>query len=45
VEAVEAELKKGMCGNAKLSHWVGFLQGFYYHLSCCLHHILDLYTF
>ena len=22
-EAVEAELKKGMTGNAKLSHWVG----------------------
>ena len=22
-EAVEAELKKGMSGNAKLSHWVG----------------------
>ena len=23
-EAVEAELKKGMSGNAKLSHWVGW---------------------
>ena len=23
VEAAEVELKKGMCGNAKLSHWVG----------------------
>ena len=28
-KAVEAELKKGMSGNAKLSHWVGaFFQGF-----------------
>ena len=36
-EAIEAKLRKGMSGNAKLSHWVGALPYYAIKLLCfCL---------